>query len=176
MLNIFAKILLVSTALSPVLGAVAINQHMNGEPWTHWSIYLIIGLLLILLCYWLLKYAAKKVQKHIVSTEKLDRRDHEMLAFLFIYMLPFLRTETLVSDWLMVVYILVVVILAIASTDAFHFNPAMRVLGYRFYAIKNRKGITQLLISNKDLRHSGGEVQAVQLSQDVYLYVEDQDA
>ncbi len=36
MLSIFAKFLLVSTSLSPVLGAVAINQLECGKPWTNW--------------------------------------------------------------------------------------------------------------------------------------------
>ncbi len=33
MLNRFAKFLLVATSLSPVLGAVAVNQFALGRPW-----------------------------------------------------------------------------------------------------------------------------------------------
>lgn len=32
MLNLFAKFLLVATSLSPILGAVAVNQYSLGKP------------------------------------------------------------------------------------------------------------------------------------------------
>ena len=51
----------------------------------------------------------------------------------------------------------------------------MRLLGYRFYAVKNREGISNLLISKTDLRRSGKEVQTVRLAPDVYLHMEGTD-
>ena len=41
MLNRFAKFILVSTALSPVLGAVAVNQFANGKDWSDWTPWLV---------------------------------------------------------------------------------------------------------------------------------------
>ena len=175
MLIHYAKILLASTALSPALGAVAIIQFENGQPWTDWATCLMIGILLALLCQYILRYAAKKAQKHILSITEFDCKDQEMLVFLFVYMLPFLRAETLVSGWIMNLYIMVIIIPAIVFAGAFHFNPVMRLWGYRFYAVKSRRGTTKLLISKKDLRHSGDEVQTVRLAPDVYLYVEEVD-
>ena len=65
MLNIVAKCLLVSTSLSPVLGAVAINQFERGESWTKCIWWLTVGFLLVALCWGLLRYAAQNAQKHL---------------------------------------------------------------------------------------------------------------
>ena len=177
MLNNLAKFLLVLTALSPVLGAAAIDQFEHGEPWASWSICLVvIALLLVLACWALLKYAAKNAQRYVFHVKEFVRKDQEMLTFLFIYLLPFLRSGTFASDWLMSIYILGILTLAIAHADAFHFNPVMRLLGFRFYAVKNQEGVTNLLISKKDLRQPNEEIQTVRLAPDVYLHTGVEDA
>ena len=178
MLNIFAKCLLVSTSLSPVLGTVAINQYERGEPWTTWIVLIVIAFLLIGLCHSLLRYARCNAQKHWLYIQEFERKDQEMLAFLFIYLLPLLRSDpsTFVNEWLTSIFVLVIVILAIAHAGAFHFNPVMRLLGYRFYAVKNRYGVSNLLISKKDIRQPRNEIQTVSLAWNVYLYIGDSNA
>ena len=173
MLNIFAKCLLVSTSLSPVLGAIAINQYERGEPWTNWIWWIVIAFLLIGICWGLLRYAERNIQKTSFFIKEFERKDQEMLTFLFIYLLPFLRSEAsaLVNDWLTSIYILVIVILTIAHAGAFHFNPVMRLFGYRFYAVKNSAGVSNLVISKIDLRQPNNEVQTVKLAWNVYLHI-----
>ena len=178
MLNFFAKSLLVSTSLSPVLGAVAVNQFERGEPWTNWIWWLAVAFFLVFLCWLLLRSAAKTAQKHALYIKEFERRDQEMLTFLFIYLLPFVRSEhsTFADDWLTSVYILAIIVLAIAHAGAFHFNPVMRLLRYRFYAVKNQNGVSNLLISKTDLRRPGKEVQTVRLAWNVYLHIGELDA
>lgn len=179
MLNIFAKCLLVSTSLSPVLGAVAVNQLERGKPWTTWIWWLVGALLLVLMCDALLRYAKKHAQKHLFYIGEFERKDQEMLTYLFIYLLPFIRSEnsTFANEWLTSVYILAIIILAIAYADAFHFNPVMRLLfSYRFYAVRDRDGVSHLLISKTDFQRPDKEVQTVGLAWNVYLHIGEPDA
>ena len=177
MLNLIAKCLLVLTSLSPVLGAVAINQFAHDKPWTSWGKWLVGALLLVILCWTLLRYAKKNAQKHLFYIEGFDRRDQEAIIFLFAYLLPFVRSEnvTFASELLTSIYIMGIIILVIVHAGAFHFNPMMRLLGYRFYAVKNQQGISNLLISKTDLRRPGEEVRTVRLTPDVYLHTEGKD-
>ncbi len=173
MLNIFAKCLLVSTSLSPVLIAVAINQFERGEPCTSWIWWLVAAFVLVLLCWALLRYAGRKVQECLLFIKEFERKDQEVLTFLFIYLLPFLRSEQSIfaTGWLTSGYILAIIILAIAYAGAFHFNPVMRILfRYRFYAIKNDHGISNLLISKTDLQQSGQKIKTVRLARNVHLH------
>lgn len=174
MLNKFAKFLLVSTSLSPLLGAVAVNQFANGEPATRYGAWLAVALLLVVLCWALLGYASNNAQTHAYQIKEFERDDKEVLTFLVTYLLPFLSTDKMgfSGDWLTGAYVLLVIFLVIAHADAFHFNPVMGLLGYHFYEVKNAEGVSHLLISRAELRRPGREVQTVRLAHNIYLHTE----
>ena len=172
MLNTFAKFLLVSTSLAPVLGAVAVNQFARHEHWTRWAGWLAAALLLVVLCWTMMRYAAKNAQRHGFHIKEFERNDQEVLAFLLAYLLPFVSAENMAftGDWLTGAYILGIIFLVIAHAGAFHFNPVMGLLGYHFYAVKNRDGVSHLLISKDELRRTGKDVQTVRLAHGIYLH------
>lgn len=178
MLNTFAKFLLVSTSLSPLLGAVAVNQFARGEPPAQWGAWAAVALLLVFLCWALLRYAAKNAQQHAFYIKEFERDDKEVLAFLIAYLLPFLSTEKMgfAGDWLTGAYVLGIIFLVIAHAGAFHFNPVMGLLGYHFYAVKNADGVSHLLISKAELRRPRQDAQTVRLAHNIYLYTGGRDA
>jgi hypothetical protein len=174
MLNTFAKFLLVATSLSPLLGAVAVNQFARREPASRYGVWLAAALLLVFLCWALLRYASKNAQRHVYRIKEFERNDKEVLAFLVTYLLPFLSTEKMgfAGDWLTGAYVLLIIFLVIAHAGAFHFNPVMGLLGYHFYAVKNEDGVSHLLISRAELRRLGQEMQTVRLAHNIYLHTE----
>jgi MFS family permease len=178
MLNKFAKFLLMATSLSPVLGAVAVNQFARQEPWTRWAGWLIAALLLVFLCWALLRYAARNAQKHLFHIKEFERNDKEVLAFLLAYLLPFVSTNDMAfsGEWLTGAYIFGVIFLVFAHAGAFHFNPLMGLLGYHFYAVKNGDGVSHLLISKDELTRGGKDVHTVRLAHGIYLHTGGTDA
>lgn len=172
MLNRFAKFLLVATSLSPVLGAVAVNQFAIGRPWTGWFPWLAVALLLVLVCLLLLRYAAGNAQKQALRIEQFENNDKEVLAFLVTYLLPFISSKDMAfqGQWLTGAYILAIIFMVIAHAGAFHFNPVMGLLGYHFYGIKNSDGLSLLLISKSELRRKGVEIATVKLAHNIYLH------
>ena len=93
MLNQFAKLLLVATSLSPVLGAVAVNQFALGKPWTDWLPWLAVGLLLVFICWALLRHLAATAQSQLLKLAQFENNDKEVLAFLLTYLLPFVSAK-----------------------------------------------------------------------------------
>jgi MFS family permease len=178
MLNTLAKLLLVSTAMSPVLGAVAVNQFARREPLIRWGPWLAVALLMVFLCWALLQYAAKNAQKHQFHIKEFERNDQEVLAFLLAYLLPFVASENMsfTGEWLTGAYILGIIFLVIAHAGAFHFNPVMGLLGYHFYAVKNGEGVSHLLISKIELQRPGTDLQTVRLAHHIYLQIGGTDA
>ena len=173
MLNILAKSLLASTSLSPVLGTVAIRTFERGEPWTSWIGWLLAAVSLAGLCWAMLAYATANAQSHLLTIEQFERTDHEVLTFLFIYLLPFVLSDNVsfATPGVTSMYILTLIIVATAHVGAFHFNPVMGLLfRYRFYAVKNDRGVSTLLISKIDLHRTTGSVQTVKLAHNVYLH------
>ena len=131
-----------------------------------------VALLLVFLCWALLRYASKNAQQHAYRIKEFERDDKEVLAFLVTYLLPFLSTDKMgfAGDWLTGAYVLLIIFLVIAHAGAFHFNPVMGLLGYHFYSVKNQDGVSHLLISRAELCRPGQEVQTVRLAQNIYLH------
>lgn len=174
MLNTLARFLLVSTSLAPILGAVAVNQFAQDAPWTQWIWWLVSALLLVMLCWAMLRYAAGNAQKHKFCITKFERNDQEVLAYLLAYLLPFVSAENMsfTGEWMTGAYIFGIIFLVIAHSGALHFNPLMGLLGYHFYAVRNGDGVSQLLISKSELHRPGGEVETVRLAHHIYLHTE----
>ena len=139
--------------------------------WTCWVWWILVAVLLVVICWVLIAYQARNGQKELISVKEFERKDQEMLVFLFIYLLPFLRSVDPVfsPQWLTGGYILAVIILAIADTGAFHFNPVMRLLRFRFYSIRTQDGLSSLLISKRELRKLC-EIETVSLGRNIYIY------
>ena len=171
MLNWLAKLLLVSTSLAPILGAVAVNQFSHGKPWWAWGGWLVAGMLLTFICWGVLKTSADRAQRHTITVKDFESNDKEILAFLLAYLLPFISSDNMAfeGEWLTGAYILLIIFLVVAHAGAFHFNPVMGLLGYHFYGVKTKDGASQLLISKKPLRRLPIDVVTVQLSHNIYL-------
>ena len=170
MLNWFAKILLVATALSPMLGAVAVNQIAQGMPWTDWCGWLLAALVLALLCFVLLWYVASNGEQHTLHVKEFESKNSEILAFLLTYLLPFLATDKLEfkGEWITGTYIMLIIVLTIVQSGAFHFNPVMGLF-YHFYSVKDESGVPSLLISRRPVRKVGADLDTVRLTHNIYL-------
>ena len=175
MLSAFAKLLLVSSSLAPILGAVAIINYSNQTPWLHWAGWVAAALLLVLLCWLMLIYAAKNAQQHSFTVVEFQRTDREVLAFLLAYLLPFVSAESgaFNKNWLVGTYILLTIVLVISHVGAFHFNPVMWLLRYHFYSVKDSDGISQVLISRTRFRQTRMNVRTVRLAHSIYLHIGD---
>lgn len=178
MLNCFAKLLLVSTSLSPILGAVAVNQFALGRPAVSWAPWLIVAILLAVICWGLLRYVAVNGQKHDLKIDEFERDDKEVLAFLLAYLLPFIASKDMAfsGEWLTGAYIILIIFWVIAHAGAFHFNPVMGLLGYHFYSVKTERRGTVLLISWREVTRTNVEIQTVRLGNNIYLQTESNDA
>lgn len=173
MLNKLAKFMLVATSLSPILGAVAVNQFAIGKSWICWMPWLSVALLLVLICWLLLRYAAKNAQRHKFRIEHFESNDKEVLSFLLAYLLPFISSKNMAFEgqWITGGYILAIIFLVVSHAGALHFNPVMGLLGYHFFGVKNGDGVSQLLISKTELQRTGKDVDTVRIAYNIYLHI-----
>lgn len=178
MLNRFAKFLLVATSLSPILGAVAVNQYSLGKPTSSWLPWLVVALLLVLICWGLLQYSAHNAQKQTLRIAQFESNDKEVLAFLLAYLLPFISSKDMAFEgqWMTGAYIFAIIFLVIVHAGIFHFNPVMGLLGYHFYGVKNNEGVALLVISKAVLHRPGMDVETVRLAHNIYLHTGGADA
>ena len=171
MLSRLARFFLVATSLSPVLGAVAINQWALGRDPLHWIAWPLVAVLLVLLCWLLLHYAARNAQLHEIKIAEYEGNDKEVVAFLLAYLLPFLTSKNLAfeGDWITGAYVLGVLFVVVSHSGVYHFNPVMGFLGYHIYTTKDSQGIPRVLITKSPLRRRDERRTTVKLSDEIYL-------
>lgn len=172
MWSIPAKLILVLTSFAPLLCAIAIDS--VSQTLRVSVIYLFIaGIVLGIICWVMMKLASNKGETFQLHVKEFNRRDQGTLLFLFIYILPFIRSPDSSFDisWSTII-IFGVIIFTVIDIGAYNFNPVMRCLGYRFYEVKDTQDVHHLLITRTVLRKPGIEITTRRISHDVYVQAE----
>ena len=191
MWGVLPKSLLALTSFAPLLLIIAI-KHFLGEQtlWatdlcndtkTLWMILVFdIAVFLFFICWKMMKYASRRGHIFPLEIQEFNRRDQGILVFMFIYLLPLIRSpNSLFANWQTTIGTLMVfafIILIINDIGAYNFNPVMRMWGYRVYEIKDTDNVHHLLITRKVLRKPGIEIQVRRISHDVYVHAEGDNA
>ncbi len=169
----FAKLMLIATSLSPLLGAVGINKLANGDD--YWWSWLLITALLAFICWGLLTTLSIRLSKNTFTVKEFESQDKEVLVFLLTYLLPFLSSDKLSfkGEWFTGSYIIAIILFSLMHADAFHFNPVMSLFGYHFYKVKGTDGLSYLLITKNQIRRPGSSLETVSLAHNIKLQIKD---
>lgn len=170
-MNHFTKLLLIATSLSPLLGAVAVNQWANGE--SKWWGWVLATILLVFICWGLLVILSRKLSKNTFTVQEFESQDKEVLVFLLTYLLPFISSDKLsfTGEWFTGGYIIAIILISLMHADAFHFNPMMSLMGYHFYSVKGPDNLSYLLITTDPIRRPGKPLDTVSLAHNIKLQV-----
>ena len=163
------KFLLVLTSFAPLVGVIVIN-HIGYKTW--WVVVpLFIMISLIWICWKTMKSVSTTGETFIIYIKEFERRDQGILTFMFIYILPLVRSSdsAFLSNWALTIIVFLIIAFVIVDVGAYNINPIMRACGYRVYEIKNRNGIKKLLITQKNLLEHNVEIQTRKISHDIYV-------
>lgn len=166
-----AKLLLIATSLSPLLGAVGVNKLAHHEQ-MGWA-WIATTIFLTLCCWGLLTHLSRSLSKNTFTVKEFESQDKEVLVFLLTYLLPFLSSEKLsfTGEWFTGAYIIGIIFLSLMHADAFHFNPVMSLLKYHFYSVKGSDDLRYLLITKDYIRRPGQQLKTVSLAHNIKLQV-----
>jgi hypothetical protein len=164
------KTLLVITSLTPVLATCAVNSLSHGHLLTG---FLLLGAGggLFLICYLLLLLCRKHLPIEPITTKKVKTADKEMLAFLFVYLLPLFAKDSIdfAGDLATAVFVITIMFLAIYHSNSFTFNPVLAFFCYHFYEVDNENGMTYILITKKTLLKPDNTLQVVGIASYIFL-------
>jgi hypothetical protein len=105
-----------------------------------------------------------------LSTTKVKTADKEVLAFLIVYLLPlFTKDLVFAGDLLTPAYVLAVIGFCVYHSNSFTFNPLLSMMGYHFYEVEIRDGMTFLLVSKQVLRRNDNAIRVRELADYIYL-------
>ena len=172
MMNWFAKLLLTSTAIAPVLLTYAWVGYFSSGNWLQACLLVSVCFILIVLCIGLMKQAKKYFEKVDFKITNIEVVDHENMAFLLLYLLPLFRTQFEIQDWKIWAPAIVIFGLAAATGYNYHFNPLLGFMKWHFYKVCTNEGVTYVLITKRQLRKVDETFKVVELTEYVVLDVE----
>jgi hypothetical protein len=181
MLNKFVKMALVATALAPIcltLGFVEISSVCQSNlPFAdnhaaHWqagSAYLLAALLMIVVCFGLVKLSASRLERLPVEIKAVKTVDKEVVGFLLVYLLPLINQSQNSISLHALVFVAVIFFFIVYSTHAYHFNPLLGLFGYHFFEVTIKGDITYVLITRQNITDCKAVSQVVQLTEYMIL-------
>lgn len=172
MLSRFAKVLLVSSSVAPVLLTWAFADYRRIGSDERQAAAVGIALGLVLLCVLVLTGSRKMLPHVSFNAVSLKTADTEVVGFIVAYLLPLVTTGTDQLDYVVLIFITALLGLIVWSTNAYSVNPLLSLMGYHFYELSNSRGVTYLFLSKRDLHNCDDITNVVQLARYVLLDTE----
>lgn len=170
MLNWLAKLLLTSTAIAPVLITYAWVAFQADEGWQ--AVFLLGAcIVLIVICMLMLRYSKKHLERVKFSATTVEAADRENMGFLLLYLLPLFTAQFTALNWQVWVPAIVIFAAVVATGYSYHFNPLLGLMGWHFYKVSTKEGVTYVLITKKQLRNATETIEVGQLTEYIVIDV-----
>jgi len=150
MLRFLPKLLLVSTAFAPVMVTFAVVFWFEGD--RDFALGLMGGAALaVLACVSVIKLAASQLAKNPVAIKTIKPADKEIVGFVLAYLLPLARGSQF--DGVPMFVVLGVFFLVVMTSNAYHTNPLLGLIGYHFYDV-TIEDVGYTLLSRRNLHNT----------------------
>lgn len=167
MLRFLPKFLLVATAFAPVMVTFGIVFCFDGR------VRLAMGLfcgasLAVFACVAVISLAALQLAKHPVTIKSIKPADKEIVGFVLAYLLPLARGSQF--DGVPMFVVLGVFFLVVMTSNAYHTNPLLGLIGYHFYDV-TIEDVGYTLLSRRNLHNTKAIKSVVSLTDYMLLDV-----
>jgi len=169
MLRVWPKLLLVATAFAPVLMTSAIVSFTKGETLLGISL-LALAILAVYVCLRVMRVAALKLPHNPVILKSIKPADKELIGFVLAYLLPLARGTSF--EGIPLVIALGVFLLIVMTSNAYHTNPLLGLMGYHFYEVVI-EDVGYILVSRRNLHNTRSIKEVVSLTDYMLLDASD---
>lgn len=168
-MNKIARFVLALTAFAPILFVYAAVFAVEKEYCTA-AVLVWICVALCGLCAGTLHFAKRQLEGVPYRAEAVETADNEMQGFLLIYCLPLITRDLSLYNWPVWIIIALLFCVMVATSFGCHFNPLLTtVLGYHFYRVTAKGGVTRILLTTRPIQKTGEKLCVAELSEYVLL-------
>ncbi|MCY3542045.1 MAG: hypothetical protein OXH31_09115 [Gammaproteobacteria bacterium] len=167
-LSFFANVLLTGSAFAPAVFIYAIVWFNQGSYFGGW-ICLSIGVVLLFVCWGVVRYAVNTLQSHKYYAVQVEAADSEIISFLLIYLLPLLTDDFSTQSWWAWILVAFVFCLLVARSYGYQFHPVMAILGWHFFKVTDNQGRTSVLITKNKLYNPKEEIRVGKIGEYVLI-------
>lgn len=170
MLRLFPKLLLVATAFAPVMFTFSAVYWLDDKRALS-CIILSSAFVLVAICIIVIRLSSRQLAKNPVSIKTIKPADKEIVGFVLAYLLPLARGSQFDGGPLFIV--LGVFFLVVMTSNAYHTNPLLSLIGYHFYDV-TIEDVGYTLLSRKNLHNTKSIRDVVSLTDYMILDVTEQ--
>lgn len=168
MIGSIARLFFTLTALSPI-GIVYAWVLIYNEQYLYGIICILFSLILVYSCTRFIKLAKKYVPTSNFKASEIEAADNENTALLLLYIMPLFTTQFDSLQWHIWIPALIIFALITGTGYNYHFNPLLGLLGWHFYRVKSKEGVTFVLITRKQLRSAADSLRVGQLTEYILI-------
>jgi len=169
MLNGVAKTALTSTAIAPVLLTYGWVAYQDGD--ARMAVVLVIVCAALAgVCVWLLRYSKDNLERMNFEAVSVEAADRENIAFLLLYLLPLFTAQFDALNWQVWLPAILIFAAVVATGYNYHFSPLLGLMGWHFYKVGTKEGVTYVLITKRQLKSASEVISVGQLTE--YIVIE----
>lgn len=101
-----------------------------------------------------------------------EAADRENIAFMLLYLSPLFTSQFGSINFNLVIPTIIIFGLMTATGYSYHFNPLLGLLGWHFYKVSSKEGVTYVLLTKKQLRKAGKVKRVGQLTEYILIDLE----
>jgi hypothetical protein len=165
MLGRLIRILFAMTAIAPISVSLAYIYAAHERNIAYACIAILACIALGVLCFSIVNQAKSKLERLPIVIQKAKSSDKEVIGFFVAYVLPLVfkgESTPELGAWLLAAAMLMFVLW---STHSLQVNPVLGMLGFHFYEVETKDGITFLLISRRTISNVKTIQHVVQLTE-----------
>lgn len=170
MLGGAVKLLLVATSFAPIFLTVAFIFATQGR-WIVAGGWCVGAIVCALACSLTIRASQRKLESFPFEITSIRTADKEIVGFVLAYLLPLANIGPFKQDLVVLSFVLAVFLMVVMTTNSYHFNPLLGLLGYHFYEATSGN-VSYVLVSRKNLRNTATIKQVVQLTEYMVIDVD----
>jgi hypothetical protein len=124
---------------------------------------------LVAVCLGMLSYSKKHLERIPFSTITAEAADRENIGFLLLYLLPLFTSSFSALNWQVWIPAIAIFAAVVGTGYSYHFNPLLGLMGWHFYKVGTKEGVTYVLITKKHLRNATTTIEVGQLTEYIVL-------
>jgi hypothetical protein len=165
MLGRLIRVLFALTAIAPLSVSLAYIYAAHENNFIFAGIAVAACVALGLLSLWIVNLAQCKLERLPIVIQKAKSADKEVIGFFVAYVLPLVfkgQSAPELGAWILAAAMLMFVLW---STHSLQVNPVLGMLGFHFYEVETKDGITFLMISRRKISNVKSIQYVVQLTE-----------
>lgn len=165
------RFVLTACSVAPVCLTLAFMAYISAH-YDALLVYILVALCSPVMAIIIVNYAIKESAETHINIDTIAPANKEVTNYFLTYLFPLFGGSDVFMDWRISLFFYLSLFFYIHFSESYYFNPLLSMLGYHFYEVGDKNGMTLLLVSKEVMLNANGvNVKVIRLSDYTYIAV-----